>query len=79
MEAKPGDPERAIRADMRKIRKEIQARENDNRQLFKLKFYWFTGLASLLNYKLAFSLITWAILIVFWLLIDRKILRTKSP
>lgn len=79
MEAKPGDPEREIRADMRKIRKEIQARENDNRQLFKLKFYWSTGLASLLNYKLAFSLITWAILIVFWLLIDRKILRTKSP
>ena len=102
----------------RKIKKEIVAREHDQKQLFKLIFYWACGLTSLivgilvsikinrwlgvsgiiigfsemlcwtsplfhnrllskefeylLNYKLAFSVITWVLLIVFWLLIVEK-------
>lgn len=102
----------------RAIKSEIKNREHDNKQLFKLKFYWIAGLLSfllgvfvfrkfnawldfsgivagfsemlywtsplfhyrllskqfvaLLNYKLAFSLITLIILITLWILADKK-------
>jgi len=114
----PSDAEMEIMAEMRQISQEIQSREHDTRQLFKLKFYWLAGLASLLigifvfrnfnawlgfsgivigfsemlcwtsplfhtrvmsqqfevllNYKLILSLLTWLILVVFWLVTDRK-------
>lgn len=107
------------------IKREIQNREYDRKQLFELCFYWSIGLLSvllgiyvfgkfnqwlgfagiivgysemlcwtsplfhtrilslqfehLLNFKLAFSLITWLMLIAMWLLIERKrILIIKS-
>ena len=107
-----------------KIREEIEAREFDQNQLFKLWFYWSSGLVSLfvgvfafrninnwlglsgiivgfsemlcwtsplfhnrllsqqfehlLTYKLAFSVITWAVLISMWILIERKNLLPRS-
>jgi len=107
-----------------KIKKEIEAREYDENQLFKLWFYWSCGLISvfigifafrrinkwlglsgiivgfsemlcwtsplfhnrllsqqfeyLLNYKLLFSLTTWILLVVLWLLIEKKSLLSQS-
>jgi len=107
-----------------KIKKEIEAREYDENQLFKLCFYWSCGLISafigifafrrinkwlglsgiivgfsemlcwtsplfhnrllsqqfeyLLNYKLLFSLTTWILLVVLWLLIEKKSLLSQS-
>ena len=34
--------------------------------------------ANLLNYKLGFSLVTWVVLVVFWLLYDQNVLKTSS-
>ncbi|MCP3673467.1 MAG: hypothetical protein GY829_03195 [Gammaproteobacteria bacterium] len=107
-----------------KIKKEIEAREYDENQLYKLWFYWSCGLLSvfigvftfqrinvwlglsgiivgfsemlcwtsplfhnrllsqqfeyLLNYKLLFSLTTWILLIILWLLIEKKSLLTQN-
>jgi len=100
-----------------KIRNEIEAREYDANQLFKLWFYWVCGLFSLglgvltffkvnrwlgvsgmiiaftemlcwtsplfhtrllsqqfeylLNYKLVFSFVTWGLIIILWLFIEK--------
>ena len=107
-----------------KIKKEIENREFDRNQLYKLWFYWSCGIVSLfvgiftfkkinnwlglsgiivgftemlcwtsplfhtrllsqqfeylLNYKLVFSLITWALLITLWLFIEKTGLLSKN-